>query len=46
MASAEAEIVLTGSTRGGDGADRYQIALMAEQIEVASWQQIEAASAQ
>ncbi len=32
MAGAEAEIVLLGATRGGDGDDRYRIALMAEQL--------------
>ena len=32
VAGAEAEIVLLGATRGGDGDDRYRIALMAEQL--------------
>jgi hypothetical protein len=34
MAGAEAEIAVFGSTPGGDGDDRYQIDLMAEQIAV------------
>jgi ATP-dependent Zn protease len=42
MAGAEAEIVLTGKTRGGDGEDRYQISLMAEQIGLGDWPRIEA----
>lgn len=32
MAGVEAEIVLLGSTMGGDGYDRYQIELMAEEL--------------
>jgi hypothetical protein len=45
MAGAEAEVVLLGSTHGGDGEDRYQIDLTAEQldnIEPADWIRLEA----
>ena len=44
MAGAEAEIVLLGATQGGDGGDRTQIALMAEQLGTHDehWERIEA----
>jgi hypothetical protein len=32
MAGVEAEIVMLGKTSGGDGQDRYEIALMAENL--------------
>jgi hypothetical protein len=43
MAAAEAEIVCIGRYRGGDGEDRYQIALMMEEIPVPNedWQSYE-----
>jgi hypothetical protein len=42
MAGAEAEVVLLGSAQGGDGDDRYQIALMAEELEnCADWKKLE-----
>jgi ATP-dependent Zn protease len=45
MAGAEAEVVLLGSAQGDDGEDRYQIDLMADQldnIELADWIRLEA----
>jgi hypothetical protein len=33
MAGTEAELILVGSTKGGDGDDRYQIELMANQLD-------------
>jgi ATP-dependent Zn protease len=44
MAGAEAEIVILGSTMGGDGDDRYQIDLMADEVECDpdQWRRIEA----
>jgi ATP-dependent Zn protease len=43
MAGAEAEIIILGSTQGGDGHDRDQIELMAEELESdsARWSRIE-----
>ncbi len=43
MAGAEAEIALLGRCRGGDGEDRYQIALMAEQLDIPDehWDRVE-----
>lgn len=42
MAGAEAEVVLLGSTQGGDTHDRYEIERRAEQLEGGgSWSQIE-----
>lgn len=40
MAGAEVETVLLGSRAEGDGDDRYQIALMAEQLDV-DWDRLE-----
>lgn len=40
MAGAEVEMVLLGSRAEGDGDDRYQIALMAEQLDV-DWDRLE-----
>jgi hypothetical protein len=46
MAGAEAELVLLGSTQGGDGNDRYQIELMAEELERGKdWKKDEASCA-
>jgi hypothetical protein len=44
MAGAEAEIALLGATQGGDGDDRLQIALMAEELDSPKehWERIEA----
>ena len=44
MAGAEAEQVLLGATQGGDGDDRYQIKLMAEELDCDSdeWVKLEA----
>jgi hypothetical protein len=41
MAGVEAEIVLLGSTMGGDGYDRYQIELMAEELNCRDWSKLE-----
>jgi hypothetical protein len=42
MAGAEAEVACLGSTQGSDGDDRYQIELMAEELEGGgSWSRIE-----
>jgi hypothetical protein len=42
MAGAEGEVVLLGSTHGGDGDDRYQIDLIAEQLAVETdWVRLE-----
>jgi hypothetical protein len=44
MAGAEGEVVLLGSTNGGDGEDRYQIDSMADQLDIepAEWIRLEA----
>ena len=43
MAGAESEVVILGSTQGGDGDDRYQIALMSEELTTgADWDRLEA----
>jgi ATP-dependent Zn protease len=44
MAGAEAEVVLLGAAEGGDGDDRYQIELMAEELgcNPAEWVRLEA----
>ena len=43
MAGAEAEVVILGSTQGGDGNDRLQIALMSEELVTgADWDRLEA----
>jgi len=43
MAGAEAEVVILGSTQGGDGNDRLQIALMSEKLVTgADWDRLEA----
>jgi hypothetical protein len=41
MAGAEGEIELLGSTQGGDSDDRYQIELMADELEGERWSRIE-----
>jgi hypothetical protein len=42
MAGAEAEVMLLGAAQGGDGDDRYQIELMAENVVCADWNRLEA----
>lgn len=43
MAGAESEVVILGSTQGGDGTDRYQIVLMSEELTTgADWDRLEA----
>jgi hypothetical protein len=43
MAGAEAEVVIRGSTQGGDGNDRHQIAMMSEELVTgADWDRLEA----
>jgi hypothetical protein len=37
MAGAEGELLLLGSTNGGDDEDRYQINLMADSCRIADW---------